>query len=203
MSAKLPGGPSKRKRIVKPANEYRQRLEQREAAAARLAVRHERIGLLRLAVFMAAALTAWLSLGTGALSAGWLLAPLALFITLVIHHARVRSERARAQRAVDFYRRGIARIEDRWIGEGASGERFADPHHVYAADLDLFGRGSLFELLCTARTRMGEAALAGWLLAPAAPEETLERQAAARDLRDRLDFRERWAVLGDDGETRV
>ena len=70
MSAKLPGGPSKRKRIVKPANEYRQRLEQREAAAARLAVRHERIGLLRLAVFMAAALTAWLSLGTGALSAG-------------------------------------------------------------------------------------------------------------------------------------
>ena len=92
----------------------------------------------------------------------------------------------------------VARIEDRWAGEGTFGTRFEDPHHVYAADLDLFGKGSLFELLCTARTRMGERTLAEWLLAPANAPEVLERQAAARDLRDRLDLREAWAVIGDD-----
>src|SRR5690606_17656105 len=74
---------------------------------------------------------------------------------------------------------------------------------VYAADLDLFGDGSLFELLCAARTRMGERALAEWLLAPADAREVRERQAAVRDLRDRLDLRETWAVIGDDEDLRV
>ncbi len=43
----------------------------------------------------------------------------------------------------------------------ASGSR--DDSHLYAADLDLFGRGSLFELLSLARTQPGEETLAAWL----------------------------------------
>ena len=38
----------------------------------------------------------------------------------------------------------------------ATGERFDVPHHIYASDLDLFGPDSLYELLCAARTQMGE-----------------------------------------------
>ena len=34
------------------------------------------------------------------------------------------------------------------------------------SDLDLFGKGGLFELLCTVRTRMGEERLAQWLKTP-------------------------------------
>jgi hypothetical protein len=108
----------------------------------------------------------------------------------------IRRIRFRA-RAVDFYVRGLARIEDRWAGTGESGERFLDPLHPYARDLDVFGPASLFELLCTARTRAGEETLAAWLLAAAPVDEILQRQEAVRDLRPRLQFREELYVLGE------
>ena len=46
-----------------------------------------------------------------------------------------------------------------------AGERFRDDSHLYADVLDLFGQGSLFELLSIARTRTGEAKLAGRAIA--------------------------------------
>src|SRR5439155_4694671 len=98
---------------------------------------------------------------------GWLIAaPAAAFSALLIYHARLLRARDRAKRAARYYERAIARIEDRWLGTGESGARFRDPNHPYAEDLDLFGQGSLFELLSTARTRVGEDTLAKWLLAP-------------------------------------
>jgi hypothetical protein len=82
------------------------------------------------------------------------------------------------------------------MGQGSSGARFEEPHHVYAADLDLFGTGSLFELLSVARTRMGEERLASWLLSPADPAAIRSRQASVSDLRARLDLREDFALEG-------
>ena len=75
---------------------------------------------------------------------------------------------------------------------------FRTIHIPYAGDLDLFGTGSLFELLCTARTRTGEDTLASWLLQAAAPEEIRARQAAVAELRPLLDLREDLALLGSD-----
>lgn len=83
---------------------------------------------------------------------------------------------------------------------GRSGERFADPKHPYARDLDIFGRGSLFELLSAARTEPGEATLAHWLLEAADVETINQRQVAVAELRGRLDLREKVALLGADVE---
>jgi hypothetical protein len=102
----------------------------------------------------------------------------------------------RSNRAIQFYERGSARLEDRWIGTGETGERFRNPGHLYSEDLDLFGKGSLFELLSMARTRAGEDFLAGWLLAPASLDEVAARHEAVRELRGMLDLREDLAVLG-------
>ncbi|HEV2248095.1 MAG TPA: DNA mismatch repair protein MutS, partial [Terriglobia bacterium] len=98
---------------------------------------------------------------------------------------------------------GLARLENRWMGTGESGERFLDPSHPYARDLDLFGQGSLFELLCTTRTSTGEATLSRWLLAPATVEEIYGRHAAVADLRERLDLRQDLSVLGEDVRSKV
>src|SRR6185437_11859200 len=134
------------------------------------------------------------------LPALWLLAPAVGFVGAVAYHALLRRRYSRAVRAAQFYRSGVARLEDRWAGIGNPGERFADVHHVYSADLDLFGEGGLFELLCAARTPMGEEMLAGWLLKPTAVAEVRERQTCVLDLRDRLDLRERIATLGSERE---
>ncbi|UCF67365.1 MAG: DNA mismatch repair protein MutS, partial [Acidobacteriota bacterium] len=155
----------------------------------------------RLAVFCIAVVVAVVifraARGSALLSLWWLAAPAVAFVVLLVVHDRVIRRRRRAERAVAFYERGLARLEDRWAGEGDAGERFAEEDHPYAADLDLFGSGSLFELLCTARTGVGARQLARWLLQPAAVAAIRERQQAIDELRDRIDLREQLAVLGE------
>lgn len=181
-----------------PRESYARRLEERRQTAARLHRRHIWIGNLRLAVAVAAVAVGWQALGTLAISPWWLALPIAAFLALMKVHERVLGDKARAGRAVLCYERGLARIEDRWTGTGEAGERFRNPAHPYSEDLDLFGRGSLFELLSTARTARGEEILASWLLEGAPPEEIAARQAAVNELRDRMDLREDLFVLGED-----
>ncbi len=126
-----------------------------------------------------------------------LIFPVVFFVVLAVLQEKVLTAIRYRQRAISFYERGLARLEDRWMGSGETGERFLDSRHPYARDLDLFGDASLFQYLCTARTRAGEENLAQWLLQPAPRDEVVARQAALRELRDRLKFRERVASAGE------
>lgn len=178
--------------------EYSRRLEASRAAASGLEARNTQIGNLRLLVALTAAIMTWRVIGPMTLSPYWLLLPLAIFIGLAIYHSRIVERFRRTARAVSFYDRAIDRLEGRWVGKGEPGERFRDPHHPYSEDLDLFGTGSLFDMICAARTRAGEERLAHWLLQPAAIEEIKNRQEAIEELRSRIDLRESLAVLGED-----
>jgi hypothetical protein len=181
---------------VSPLAEYQARLEERSRASESLEKKFRRIGNARLAAGFAAVIVAFLVFGEVWISVWWLLLPLGVFGALVIIHARVVERLERSKRAIQFYERGLARLEDRWIGTGETGERFRNPGHIYSEDLDLFGKGSLFELLCLARTRAGEDCLAGWLLASASKDEVAARHEGIRELRGMLDLREDLAVLG-------
>ena len=181
-----------------PREEYRRReagYRERATAAGR---REEKIARARLGVALAAVLIAWLALGPGRLSPWWLVAPAAAFVTLLVIHGQVRRDRLRAERGAAYYRRGLARLDGQWAGTGRTGARFGDPRHPYADDLDLFGEGSLYELLCEARTSMGEEVLAAWLRAPSDVAAVRGRQAAVQALTPRLDLREDLAVLGEE-----
>ena len=181
---------------MSPQDQYSRRLAARELRVAECERAHIRMGNLRLLLFLGGAVMAWLALSRHALSLWWLAVPLCLFVVLAVVHSGVLRRQLRARRAAAVYRDGIARIEDRWAGTGQTGERFRDLPHTYAADLDLFGRGGLFELLSNARTRMGEDTLAQWLLAPSPEDEIRQRQEAVGELSGQLDLREELAVLG-------
>ena len=101
----------------------------------------------------------------------WPVAGLVAFVVLVVVSGRVVAARRRAEGVAAYHARGLSRLDDQWSGTGNPGTRFLDEEHPYAADLDLFGVGSLFERLCMARTASGEATLASWLLQPASPPE--------------------------------
>lgn len=178
-----------------PASEYRARRDSRQVLHAKLSLLDARFSYARLGVFAGGAVLVLLT-WRGALPVWWLLVPAIGFGVLMRRHDAVIRSRAEASRAVLFYERGLARIEDRWAGTGEPGDRFRDDEHPYANDLDLFGRGSLFELLSIARTRAGEEVLAAWLKAPAAIPEITARQQAIDDLAPRLDFREALALAG-------
>jgi hypothetical protein len=157
-------------------------------------------------------LTGYVQLALGAFCVAWvvfrvrhfnridllILVPIAVFVVLAVLHGRLlRAVRLRT-RAIAFYEQGLARLNGTWAGSGATGEPFLQASDPCARDLDLFGRASLFELLCTARTRAGEEALARWLIAPALPDEVRARQAAAIELSPRLGFRESLSTMGED-----
>jgi hypothetical protein len=172
-----------------PSAEYHARLVRWRARLAAESALDARLAGARLFVFGAAvalAVAAWQT----SWSAWLLLVPAAAFLALAVYHDRVIRARDRSASLVGFYERGLARVEDRWSGTGATGDRYRNDHHPYANDLDLFGAGSLFELLSLARTRTGEDTLAGWLTAAAPPATVLERQAAVRELQPSLDLRE-------------
>ncbi|HUP65311.1 MAG TPA: DNA mismatch repair protein MutS [Thermoanaerobaculia bacterium] len=179
----------------------------REIVQERLAVRRktlrsrtldgEHTVRLRLIVFLVFAATALAGLVMEVIHPAWSLVPLGAFVFLIVRHERIRSAIRAAERGAAVQERSLARIEERWIGSGPDGERFNDPSHPYAADLDLFGEGSLFQRISVARTAAGEEMLASWLSAAAPPAEIRARQKAVAELAPLLDFREAIALAGE------
>ncbi len=183
---------------IDPGAEYRKRLTHWQSAARRARRESMQFGNYRLATAGLALLIAYFSLWQHLIAGWWLLAPLAIFIGLVVEHGRVVQKELFARRGIAYYERALRRTGDDWAGSGSSGESFADPGHVYASDLDVFGRGSLFELISTARTAAGERQLAAWLLGPAPAEVVHQRQQAVAEMRDAVQLREDLALLGED-----
>ncbi len=175
---------------------YQNRKAERQAAFEQLARQDVLVSNARLATFALGIVMAWLAFGKQTITAWWLIVPLAAFVVLIFQHDRILKQKKRAERATAFYEAGLARMEDRWMGKGAGGDRFFRAAHPYAIDLDLFGSGSLFELFCTARTQAGEACLADWLCSPAEPSTIRARQQAVRELSARLELREELALRG-------
>jgi MutS domain V len=179
-------------------SEYRSRLEILREAEMRDKQTAAKLGPATLFFLAATIVSAGWILTTRISAIYWVSLPVALLIFFAVTHERVIRAIRKCSRKIAFYERCLARIGNKWMGTGETGDRFSDPSHPYARDLDIFGPGSLFELLCTARTRAGEEILASWLLAPAQPDEVRVRNAAVTELRMRLDLREDLAVLGTD-----
>jgi len=180
-----------------PGREYQQRHDRAAAAAAHHERWSGRLSLARLGIFLLAFGVAWAAFLHHALHPAWVLLPLATFGALVVLHDRRLQDAARERRRQGWYREGLERLSGAWPGQGLGGEGHRRPEHPYAGDLDLFGAGSLFERLATVRTAAGEATLAGWLQDGASAAEVAARQAAVRELTDRLDLREALALLGE------
>ena len=175
-----------------PSHEYKARLAARRETLERYRNIDRVIARLRLVVGISFFVLIWIGFR-------WLLLlPVALFVVLIAYHDKILARARRTLRAIAFYERGLARIEDRWIGTGDAYAAIASEAHPYGADLDIFGKGSLFELLNIARTRSGEETLARWLMEPADRHEILERQAAIEEVRSNIDLREDLAVLGEE-----
>ena len=189
--------------MLEPSEEYRKRLDARLETIAARERQHILLGYLKLAAIAAIVVLAWVHFARHLFNGYWLLAPVGVYTVLAVVHEQVLRARTHAETAANLYRRGIARIEDRWSGTGASGDRFRDPKHVYADDLDVFGRGCLFELLSTARMPMGENRLAEWLRSPSPVRDAIERQGLIAELRPKLELREDLAITGEDLRARL
>ena len=178
-----------------PKQAYDQRLETYSKSQKELNVANDRFAIARGITFALFVAVAWLSLFNDSLSPGWLLIPFVLFLVLMVAHSRVVSRLARSRRAIDYYNARLGQLAGKWSGMGSSGARYCNDDHPYTTDMDVFGVGSLFELVCCARTRLGEDVLARWFSSAADQNTILERQQAITELRGQVEFRERFALL--------
>jgi len=172
-----------------PAAEYRQRRTTYAADAARHEKRDALLANVRL--LLALAVLAMIVAGFYR-PAVWfaIAAPIAVFIAVAVWHDRVIRTASRSRVLADHYARALTRVEGNWTGTGPTGKTHAPAAHPYAADLDLFGHGSLFAYLCAARSQTGQATLARWLTSSATPDMIAQRHGAVAELRPRLDLRD-------------
>lgn len=77
------------------------------------------------------------------------------------------------------------------------GQEFVDPLHPYTYDLDIFGLGSLFQLLTRSVTMTGKTLFAALLKTPYADMATLtERQECIKEIATQPDFIHRFKLTG-------
>lgn len=184
--------------IVAPGDHASARLAHWAATRAALDRRFNGLSLGRAACFVAILVVGWLAAADGRFSSWWVAGPVLGFLALALWHERVAAARVRARRGEAYHRQALARMDGTWVGHGIPGEDFRVPSHPYADDLDLFGRGSLFELVCTCRSAPAQERLAQWLLAPASVPEILARQEAVRELATKPLLREALALEGEE-----
>ena len=178
---------------------YDERLAKCRAEGASLRAKERAVSVARILFFIAAVLVAVLHFSS------WIAIPIVAFVILVVAHDHLIRRRRRADAAAKFCERGIERVSGTWQGRGFDGDKFATEHHPFAADLDVFGKGSLYELLCIATTAAGRATLARWLLNPGGVNaaEVHERQNAVNELRDRIELREELFITATDVASEV
>jgi ABC-type multidrug transport system fused ATPase/permease subunit len=118
-------------------------------------------------------------------------ATLAAYVWLAIVHARVIRNEDFAKVKLALNQRGVARLDGKWHDFPSTGEGKLPEGHLYAGDLDIVGKGSLFQRLDDTGTSAGEARLLEWLLAAApSADEVRSRQEAVKELSPLLDFRQ-------------
>jgi hypothetical protein len=122
--------------------------------------------------------------------------PVGVMLGLTPALMRARHQAQRAARLLSVYETGLARVDGSRTQSGHTGEAFGESGHLYERDLDILGPDSVFGMLATTRTMVGQRALAGLLLHGADVETVRARQAAVRELAPMLDLRERVALLG-------
>lgn len=172
---------------------YEERVTGALAALEALDRRGARIANLRTATFLGSAsvlgLVIFERLPPSALGGSLLL--FAGYVALAVVHSHVLRDEEHARVRLTLNRRGLARLDGQWHDFPDQGLHLLPEDHLYASDLDVLGKGSLFQRLDETGTKAGEATLARWLLAPTAEATTLRaRQACVRELSGLIDFRQ-------------
>ncbi len=77
------------------------------------------------------------------------------------------------------------------------GKEFIDKHHDFTADLDIFGRRSIFQVLNRTSTYTGRIKLAGWLSNPFLDKiKIVRKQDAVKELAGKSEWSQRFAASG-------
>ncbi len=154
-----------------------------------------RLGWARFFVMVAIIISIYFSLN---------ISPVYLSITLLLTIIFVRLVYAdiNNKNSIDHTRHLIQINEDELKALAGRYDHFEDgsrhsPHdHLYANDIDLFGRASLFQYINRTTSEMGSDELANWLLNPSGEATIIQRQEAIKELAATTAWRQELQAFG-------
>jgi hypothetical protein len=173
-----------------PADFYQNKIETISTLLKGLYKRKRLFEWLRLSAFAGGLLFIWLSWSTGAyITLAVVVATVVVFLVLVTKDASNQEAIDHNENLVHINKQELLYLQHQYTHQ-KDGSQFLKDDHPYAADLDIFGRASIFQYINRTNSEQGNELLATWLSAPASAEEILKRQNAARELADRPDWRQ-------------
>lgn len=121
---------------------------------------------------------------------------LVAFLYLLKVHAETSSKREHVRRKLDLLEEEQKILNWDWL-ERDAGDHWKNPEHNFSYDLDLFGRGSLFQYLHRHGTSLGGSRLAAWMQSPSLDrEEILQRQTAVQELATKPEWQLQFQARG-------
>ncbi|WP_324675763.1 MutS-related protein [Hymenobacter sp. GOD-10R] len=189
----MPDATNFRPLSIPPADVFQENQTVHAAREQHYAGRHRIIAWLRVVAFGLSAFGIYYLFSRGELQGafGLLFVAYLVFLLLVRWHNSVGYWREHHRLLGELNRDETARLQGQ-LASFDPGLRYLEATHPYAADLDVFGAHSLFQLLNRATSRLGRDWLAGWLLAPSPAVAVRERQAAVAELVPDLAWQQEW-----------
>lgn len=163
----------------------------------KLSKQYNRLSLVRITFFICALISLIYFANTRnftVVAAIVLVFPIIFGILLKIHN-KIAYAKAHALFMVTINHNEILRLETD-LRTFDKGDRFIDSNHPYLADLDIFGKNSLFQLLNRCTAESSKRLLATWMSQAATPKQIVERQSAVQELSPMVDWRQGFQASG-------
>lgn len=161
---------------------YNDALEKHKAQLAMLQRRQQRFGWLRLGLILATGIgTYFLAQSMGLPAIILLIAGIGFFLWVVSLDTDNNKKIKFLKRLIYINKEELSVLQGN-IAHRFSGADFVPANHAYAADLDLFGTHSVYQLINRCATEQGRALLAQGLLSPLPVAQIKLRQEASTEL---------------------
>jgi len=176
---------------------YRERADQHKDRLRKISRKLFLLSLLRLAFFLVVLVMVYLVFSENR-SWQWmlLLCSIAVFIVLVRFYQRM-SQRSKFLNELYLLNENEAKASKHEYSQFDNGNEYIDPDHFYSYDLDLFGKGSLFQYINRTTTPHGKEVLSVWLKEPMLDINSItDRQELIAELNPAIDWRQEYSVHG-------
>src|SRR5690606_37941768 len=172
---------------------YKDRITAQEELLDRVKKRLWVSSILRLMVFLVAGLGVYFFFGNTKVVVGIIIITLALFLFLVCRHSDLQYKRHKLLALIHINETEI-QVLQRKFHHLPDGAEFKDANHVFAQDIDLFGKGSFYQYANRTALAQGSGTLAGLLVA----NDTygiVEKQLGIKELSHMPDWRQEFSAI--------
>ncbi len=165
-----------------PVNWYKEEESSSRMKKEELARQKNIIGWIRVGIFILGAVITWQSwkISIAAAFIGFAIA-VAAFLWLLARSLNLSARISLLEQLINIHQEE-QQIAEHHFTKRYNGLDLAPKSHAYAGDLDILGQASVFQYMNRCTSAQGNRQLAKELLAPAATEEILLRQQAAKEI---------------------